>query len=270
MISIVTDSSACLPSDDAASARVDILPIAIHLQDAELRDGMPEAASRVYSALNAGRPAKSSAPSPLEYLTPIESSGAEETVIVTPAEEFTTMHRSARVAAEIAPGRVAVVDSRTAAAAQGLVVLAAAQAAASGAPLEDVVAVAEDAARRAELVAALEDLDHIRRSGRVPAFAVDLARRLGVRPVFRFRRGEVERLGVPRSPEAAMDRIRREWRDRGGPGAERSAVFHAAAPDRAEQLESLLGGVSFRMEFSPSMGIHTGPGVVGAAWLRSS
>lgn len=267
-VAIVTDSSACLPEDLARAHGIAVLPIAIHLVDADLQDGMPAASERVYHALRAGEPVKSSAPSPDEYLAAIDGAGAEEVLVVTPATEFTGMYRSASLAAELAGARVIVHDSRTAAAAQGLVVLAAAEAA--GAGLDEAARAAKDASARAELVAALDGLEHITRSGRVPAFALGLARRLGVRPVFRFRDGEVERVGVPRSLDAAIDRIAREWSSRGGAGAPRAAVFHAAAPDRAGALRMRLGGAALVTEFSPSMGIHTGPGVVGAAWLRGS
>ena len=87
-------------------------------------------------------------------------------------------------------------------------------------------------------------------------------------PVFRFRRGVAERVALPRSEEGALSRIVKEWRAGGGEEAERSAVFHAARPDGAAELARRLGATSFATEFSAAMGIHTGPGVVGVAWLR--
>jgi len=161
------------------------------------------------------------------------------------------------------------VDSRTAAAAHGLVVEEAAEAAAAGGSVEDVAHAAEEAACRAELVAALEGLDYIRKSGRVPPAALGLARHLGVRPVFRLRDGTVERLGIPRSSQSAISRVAYEAEARGIRGADRRVLFHAADPGSAGELGGMLG-VEEATEFSPSMGIHTGPGVVGVAWLRPS
>jgi fatty acid-binding protein DegV len=117
--------------------------------------------------------------------------------------------------------------------------------------MHDVVAAAEDAGRRAELAACLESLDHLRESGHVPAMALGLASHLGVRPVFRMRGGTAERIGGR------------------GRGAPRPAVFHAGRPGRAAELSALVGGAAFVTEFSAAMAIHTGPGVVGAAWLRA-
>lgn len=266
-IAVVTDSSACIPGDLAASLGITVVPITIHLPDRDLHDGMAEAPSAVYAALRRGDPVKSSAPTPAQYLTAIDEREADGVLVITPAAEFTGMLRSATIAADLAAGPVTVVDSRTAAAAQGLVVLAAAEAASSGAGLDQATAAAEEAARRADLVAALEGVDRIRHSGRVPPMALGLARRLGVRPVFRFRQGAAERIGVPRSEAAALDRIAHEYASR---GAARAAVFHAAAPERAGDLTRRIGDAGLTVEFSPSMGIHTGAGVVGVAWLADA
>lgn len=263
-ISVVTDSSACLPADTVRGLDLRVLPIAIRTPSEELADGMPGASRRVYEALQRGEPVKSSAPTALEYLTAIEEAPGDAVVIITPAVEFTGMWGNAWAATDLAERPAVVVDSRTAAAAQGLVALEACEAAASGS-LQEVVATAEDAARRADLVASLPGVEHVRRSGRVPLVALNLAGRLGVRPVFRLHQGAVERLGVPRSWAAARERMRREWT---GTASSRSAVFHAADPDAADELSLALGGVELVTEFSPSMGIHTGPGVVGVAWLR--
>jgi DegV family protein with EDD domain len=248
---------------------VRIVPVVIHLPDVDVHGDSSEAAGRVYAALQRNEPVKSSAPSALEYLQAIEETDADEVVVVTPAVEFTSMFHNASVAAELSERPVTVVDSRTAAAAHGLVVERAADAAGEGGSAADTVRAAEDAARRTELVATLDGLDYIRRSGRVPPAAVGLARHLGVRPVFRLHQGAVERLGVPRSRDSATDRVIREAQDRGVGEAARRVVFHAADPERASVLQRRLD-IPDATEFSPSMGIHTGPGVVGVAWLRPS
>ena len=267
-VALITDSSACLSPSLRDSLPLHVLPIRIHLPSHDLDDHTPNASALVYEALGRGEPVKSSAPTALDYLAAAEDAQADAVVIVTPAEEFTGMHRSALFARDMASRPVKVVDCRSAAAAQGLAALAAAEAAAEGASIDEVAATAEDVCRRTDLVASLESLEHVQRSGRVSPAALGLARRLGVRPVFRLFGGTVERLGVPRSEAAALRRIHREWAAGGGATASRCAVFHAACPDRADDLNDSIGGQAMKLEFSASMGIHTGPGLVGVAWLR--
>lgn len=267
-LALVTDSSACLPPTTRRRFDVRVVPIQVHIGSEEFRDGVDLDAVTLYRALEEGVPVKSSAPTPLDYLDAIEETGADRVVVVTPATEFTWMYRNALLASELASRPVSVVDSRSATAGHGLVMLAAAEAWEAGGTFDDVVSAAEDAASRIELVGCLETLDFLRASGRVPALALGVASQLGVRPVFRFREGVAERVGLPRSEEGALARVVKEWRSGGGEEAVRSAVFHAARPELAEDLSRRLGGASFTTEFSAAMGIHTGPGVVGVAWLR--
>jgi DegV family protein with EDD domain len=267
-VRIITDSSACLARSLFDRYDIDVLPISLQVGSAEYgRQGdiEPEA---VYRAIEDGVPVKSSAPSPVDYLEALERAGPGPVVVITPAAEFTRMHHNATLAAEVGGRLVTVIDSRSASAGHGLVVLAAAEVAEAGGGAEEVQEAARGAASRAELVACLETLDFLRQSGRVPAMALGLADHLRVRPVFRMRQGQADRIGLPRSMEAARARIVREWRLGGGPDAQSSAVFHAARPRLAEDLVRALGGAAFVTEFSAAMGIHTGPGVVGVAWVR--
>src|SRR3989442_8756019 len=130
-ISLISDSSACLPPEAARRFGIAVLPIVIHLPSGDIRDGMEEAGEVVYRSLARGESVKSSAPSTLESLAAMEGARGDP-VAVTPAAEFTAMYRNAAVAAEISARPIAVVDSRTAAAAHGLVVLAAAEVASAG------------------------------------------------------------------------------------------------------------------------------------------
>ena len=126
-VALVTDSSACLPVD-ARRFRIREVPIQVRIGPDEYRDGIDLDALTLYRALEDGVPVKSAAPTPVDYLDAIEESNAGAVVVVTPATEFTWMYRNALLAAELAPTRVAVVDSRSATAGHGLVVLAAAEA----------------------------------------------------------------------------------------------------------------------------------------------
>jgi DegV family protein with EDD domain len=245
------------------------VPIVIHLATGDVRSDWAMAPTRIYEALERDEAVKSSAPSAVENLEAIDGAGADDVLVVTPAAELTVMYRNACMAADLSLVRAKVVDSRTAAAGHGLVVEAAFQAARSGASLEEAERVAADASRRVELVAALDGLEYVRRSGRVPSVALGFAEHLGIRPVFRLHQGGIERLGVPRSEPAALRRIAREAHLRGLATATSRVVFHAGCPERAAALADLIGGTDVVAEFSPAMGIHTGPGVVGVTWLRA-
>lgn len=267
-IGIITDSSACLPADVSGGSGVAIIPIAVHLPSEIVLDGDPGAAERVYSAIEAGEALKSEAPSAADYLEAIETTEGDAALVITPAVEFTVMHRNALMAADMSDRPVSVLDCRTAAAAHGLVVMEALKAAGAGEGLEAVRVAAEAAASRAELCAKIDTLESLERGGRVPSDTIERARRMDIRPVFRLDQGTVEPLGVQQSNEAALRSIGREFNARGGSDCQSAAVFHALRSEDAAELAASLGAGYKTLRISPSMATHTGAGVVGVAWLR--
>jgi hypothetical protein len=163
---LVTDSSACLPPGLLSRTDLRVIPIAILIGDDEMADG-PDVAATVYRSFDEEAPTKSAAPSLRHYLDAVESGEFDEALILTPAAEFTVMYRNARLAATMSHRHVEFVDTRTAAAGQGLVVSVAAEAVLSGASAAEAAELARRAALRTELVAMLPDLTSIERSGHV-------------------------------------------------------------------------------------------------------
>src|SRR5205807_6374543 len=113
---------------------------------------------------------------PGEFVEAIDAasraSGGSGVLVATVASTMSATYRAASIAAaESDATSVRLVATGTAAGGEGLVVLAAAQAAKSGASLDDVVATAEAVAGRVHLVAAVDGLDHLVKSGRVPGIA---------------------------------------------------------------------------------------------------
>jgi DegV family protein with EDD domain len=256
-----------LPAEILDKLAIVTVPVTVHLPDAEGVDGWDHLSKRISQAVARDQYVRSTQPYITDYLAAIEDSECEEVVVVTPAMEFAAMFRNASLAAELTPRRAVVVDSRTAAAGEALVVLAGAEVARSGASLDEVIAAIESASRRVDLVATLSTLDPIRRSHRVPAPILRGTPLDGVRSLFRMRDGTVELLGEVPTEALAFERIQAAFDEGGGPDADRSTVFHADSAHAAERLRSLIGEVDFVSGFSAAMQVHTGPGVIGAAWL---
>ena len=266
-VAVVTDSSTCLPPELADKLGVISVPVTVHLPGSSGVDGSGELSRRISQAVQQDQYVRSTQPYITDYVAAIEEAACEEVVIVTPAMEFAAMFRNASLAADLTSRKAAVVDSRTAAAGEALVVLAGAEAAQSGASLEEVVSVLENAISRVELVATLTSLEPIRRSRRVPAPVLAKAPPGGSRSLFRMRYGTVESLGEVEGEEAAFAAIAEAYKEGGGVGSASSTVFHADHEEAAQRLCELLGGVDFVSGFSAAMQLHTGPGVVGAAWI---
>lgn len=272
-VAIVTDSAAALPSDLASRAGVTVVPMWLTVE------GVPEPEGRrPLEELVTAENVSTSAPTPGEFERVIKDASrvSDGVLVLTIAASMSASFQSAVVAANAVGGEVRVVDTETAAGAQALVVLAAADAASGGGSLDEVEARARAVMERVRLVATIPSLDHLVRSGRVPGIAGWAGRRLGINPLFEFRGGTVRRLRPALSREAALDRIvqlvrRNEPKATDGPTRLHVAALHAMARDVADDLlarvtESDDIATAFIGEFGPVMVVHTGPGLAGLAW----
>lgn len=267
---VLTDSAAALPEELAAEIGAVVVPMWVMIGGTAYREGelaLEEIVGRAAEGLT------TSGPTPGELREAVEANlGEDGAAILTVARRLSAVFEAARAAAEPFGARVRVIDTGTAAGAQGLVVRATVRAAATGAPLERVEAVAHEVAERVRLVATLDDLEWLARGGHVPDVAAWAGRSLGLRPLIELKAGRVRPLRPARSEVAAVDRmVEACLRERPVGGRLHATAMHALAEDRAERLLAALRteiepATSFIGRFGPVMVAHTGPGLVGLAW----
>jgi DegV family protein with EDD domain len=278
-VAIVTDSAASLPPTAAERLGIGVVPMTLVLGGLVYADGDPSPEELVARA--ATESVSTSAPTPGAFLKAVASAteheeAGGEVLILTVSSAMSSTYEVAHLAAGyVDDAEVWVIDTGTAAGAQGLVVMAAAELAATGAPLDEVARRAERVAAKVRLVASLSSLDYLARSGRVPGAAAWAGRSLGMRAMFEFKTGGVRPRLPARSERAALDRmvgamVQSRPRDPSG-AVLRAAVLEAQAAESAERLQELVVGAEpeaevFEAPFSSVMIAHTGPGLVGLAW----
>jgi len=269
-VTVITDSAAALPADVAEGFGVPVVPLWLHVGADSYRDG-ELALSDFLARLD--EPCSTAAPSPGEFAKAIETAAENGPVVVlTVAATMSSTYASALLASRQTSADVTIVDTRSAAGAQGLVVVAAARAAAKGASVDEIVAVARLVSERVRLVATVPDVTRLARSGRLPAAAGRLGARIGAQPMFELRKGRVRPMRPAFSRAAALDRIAERCAG-GRPGGRlHVAVLHALDPDAAavlvERVTALEPATCVVGSFSPVMVAHTGGGLAGVAWWR--
>jgi DegV family protein with EDD domain len=272
---IVTDSAANIPADLALELGIQTVPMYLKFGESVYQDGIDLPRGEFYPKLEREEvPVSTAAPSAGDYREAFERAlaGADGVVCVTVASFVSVSYEAALVAANELGPSVRVVDSKSASMGEGWAAVEAARLAATGASLDDVTARAEEIVGRTQLVATINTFEYLRRSGRVHALLAYAGTALNIKPVFALRGGKIEQLGRPRSRARAIERVLEETRPLAARGPLRCAVAHAAVPDEAEALlEALRKEIdcaeSIITEFTPLMGAHTGPGVLGiAAW----
>lgn len=276
-VAIVTDSAACVPRELVEELDIHIVPFRLIWSGVSFRDGLDLSATQFYERLARDRDLPTtSQPSveDFERLYRALSSQAEGILSIHIPREMSGAVNNARVAASrVSAIPVRVLDSRTAVSSEGFIAVAAARAAAQGKGLDEVEAVARALIPRVRLLAILDTLEYIRRSGRVNDVAALIGSVLQIKPIISLEDGQARLFARVRTRERALECIVEVVaQDLGGsPG--RVAVFHANA---LEEAKALLAAVQARVkcteawvtEFTPVMGTHTGPGVLGVSWYR--
>jgi fatty acid kinase fatty acid binding subunit len=272
-VAIVADSAANLPDDVAHELAIEVVPMYLKFGDQVYRDGQDLRPHDFYQRLvRDGVVASTSTPSPGDYLEAYQRTGREEILCVTVASSMSSSHRQASLAAERFEGRVEVLDSRSAAMAEGFVAMEAARTAAGGAPLRQVAARAKEVAHRARLYATVDTFEFLRKSGRVTKLQAYAATMLDIKPVFGFKEGEIVPVSRSRTKRRALARIVEDAVGEVGDRPVHLAALHAAALGEAEEVAeriSARANVVERIitEVTPVIGVHTGPGLVGVAFF---
>lgn len=280
-VAIVTDSTICLPGELITKYEIEIVPQVLIYEGKNYRDGVDITPAQFYKLLSQAKELPTtSAPSPLEYLEVFKkvAKKARNILVVTPSVKFTHTFDSAKTAAEMAKDKlrnvaVEVLDSETAAGAQGFVVLAAAKAAALGENLARVIRAAQSLMPKVHLVAFIDTLHYLAKSGRVPQIAAWASSLLKIKPLFELlplSKG-VTSVDRVRTRPKAVERLTEFLRKKVGKKPVHAVVMHANALDEAEKLkERIISEFNcievYVEDFTPVMGVHTGPGLLGVAF----
>jgi len=274
-VAVVTDSAACVPANLARELDIHVAPLQLIWEGQAYRDGEDMTPTEFYRCFRQSTTRPTTTQPTLGDFVQIYSRlarRAEAIVSIHVAERLSTTLEVARLAAEQVSGvPIRVVDACTGATAQGFVALAAARAARAGGTVAEVVSVAETYRERVGLYLTLETLEHLRRGGRIGQAATLLGSRLRILPIIYIADQEVRVGGVTRSRERAKQRVLELVAARVGSSPIRASVFHADAEEEAltlaQEVQERFRCLEFFIsEFTPVMGAHTGPGVIGVAF----
>jgi len=279
-VAIVTDTTACIPRELVEKYGIELVPLDFIFDDKVYQDGIDISPNQFYALLRRVKKLPTTSGSlPAPYLEAYRKASSRATSILclTLPSRLSGMFNSARLAKQMAREAlpnvaIEVLDCSTAAAGQGLVALAVAGAAASGKNLTEVVATAESVMQRVSLFATLDTLRYLVKGGRVPKAAALVSSLLQIKPIFTVNGGDAFPVVNARTTPGAIKRILKLMAEKVVKGQPlHVAVMHADAMDKAILLRDCISSQFncadlFITEFTPVMGVHTGPGVIGVAF----
>ena len=242
-------------------------------------DGIDITTSEFYRRLRTTPVAPTtSAPSVASYLDVFRNAAeAHESVLcITAGDRFSASLDAATAAAEEAGAllpslEIRVLDSQSAAGSQALAALEAWRAAQQGATLARTEMNAIRVIDRVNLLAFVDTLRYLRRSGRVPLAAHIGASLMKIKPLFRLQHSQITTVARPRTRRTGIRRMLELMREDVGSRALHATVMHADALDDAESIMDSIArdydcAELYISEFTPAMGAHIGPGLLGIAY----
>ncbi len=278
-IAIITDTDSGLPIDLAKKHNIIQVPILIQFGNESFRDVYEINNDAIFTRIDReGKLPTTAAPSPgqfVEAFTKAFDSGAEAVLCMNISSEMSATYASARQAAAMFQGkRIEVLDTRSLAMGQGYMVLAAAEAIAKGASIEEAIADSENVRSRTYLFGALATLRYIAMSGRVSHLAAGMAGLLDIKPVLTIQNGKLELLEKIRTQKKAWGRaVELSLEKSGGHKIEKMAVLNVNAADGARSFQALLQAalpcpeeITFT-DVNPGLSVHTGAGMVAVVFV---
>jgi DegV family protein with EDD domain len=268
-IGIVSDSTADIPAALAEQYGIEVVPAQVAIGGESFFDGIEISREDFYDRLpNLAPPPTTASPSVGSFQERYEKllrTGADFIVSIHPPNELSGIFNAARLAAEAFGQRVKVLDGGQVSLGLGFQAIMAAEAAKRDASLDEIITLVESIRARVRLVALLDTIEYIRRSGRVSWAKARISELLHLRLLVELRYGIVQRLGQVRTRLKGVERLMVELNSWGP--LERLAILHTNAESAARQL---LEEVRTKVVVPPLLvnvttviGTHVGPNCLG-------
>ena len=277
---IVLDSTADVPDAAERFPNWRVVPLYVRFGEDSFKDGVEITAAEFYERLRVDPEfPRTSQPTPADFLRCYRDLHDYERIL--------SLHLSAKVsgtfasaenaAEEVGHGVVRAVDTETASASIALLALAIQRRLEQGTTDDEIDALVERYKRERGLLFTVDTLEFLRRGGRIGKAAAFAGGLLHVKPILSIVDGEVAPVKRVRGEKKAFAElvaaIETETTDEPG---WRFAVAHAAAPERADELEALIrerrpnADLELDVPLGAVIGAHAGPGTLGLFWFRDA
>ena len=281
---IMTDSCCDMTSALAEELELSVLPLSLHMGDAVYRnwlDGREIGFQEFYAKIRSGQLATTSAVSVGEFAAEMRKilSAGKDILCINFSSALSATYQSATIAAadlaeEFPDRKILVVDSLCASLGQGLLVYLCAQERRKGRSLEEVHAFAEETKGKVCHWFTVDDLNHLKRGGRVSAATALFGTMLSIKPVMHVDDGGhlvpvSKARGRKSSLLALVDQMEATAID---PASQTVFISHGDCEGDAlfvaGEITRRFGTRDIRLNYvGPVIGNHSGPGTLALFFL---
>ena len=281
---LFTDSSCDLPLHLAEEMELTVLPLTLHMDGRDYKNYLDErdiAYPDFYAALPKAQSVKTSATNTqafIEAMEPVLDAGQDILYIGCSSALSGTCNAGFQAAAELRekyPDRkIYCVDSLCASMGEGLLVTLADQKRRTGASIEEVRDYVEDTKLHVCHWFTVDDLNHLKKGGRVSATAAFLGTMLGIKPIMHVdNAGRLIPVDKQRGRKASVRRLADEMQRLAiNPAEQKVYISHGGCEEDAKTLANIIrermGTTDITIGYvGPVIGAHSGPGTLALFFL---
>jgi len=271
---VVTDSTSDIPDELVQELNIQIVPNIMVIDGQEYEDGKGITRSEFYQRLPQLNPPPTTATSSSGVYTNLYQrlfgQGYDQVVSIHASSILSGIFNAASAAAQAYPGRVFVIDSEQVSSGLGFQAVRIAEQLAQGIQLESILEQLPEFRQRIHLVAMLDTLEFVRRSGRVSWARAHLGNILHIKLFIKIQDGKVIRYGETRTRQKGIERLQQILEGLGP--LERLSILHTNAEAEARRF---LASLQVTSQFKPILtnvttilGVHVGPNALGFTAIK--
>ena len=276
-VRIITDSTVDLSAK--AHARIHAVPLSVRFGETEYQDGVTITPEHFYEMLVSSQELPTtSQPTPAAFEDAFREAveAGDEVVCITIASKLSGTYQSATIASEEFPGKVFVVDSRTAAIGAGVLAEYALELADQGMTGEEILQELIRKRKQIRLYFMVDTLEYLKKGGRLSSTVALVGGLLNIKPILHLdETGEIKMLSTARGLKKAFATLTELSEKEGGPDRNKPILLGHTGSS-AENLEKYLQesqelwapGIE-KTIIGSAIGVHVGPGAVAAAFFAA-
>ena len=273
-VKIIVDSTVNLTPE--AKAQVKAVPLSVRFGDAEYQDGVTINPEQFYEMLVASEELPTtSQPTPALFEDAFREAveAGHEVVCITVSSRLSGTYQSATIAAEEFPGKVFVVDSRTAAIGSGILTEYALQLAAQGMEAEEMLQVLMEKRKQIRLYAIVDTLEYLKKGGRLNTAVAIVGGMLNIKPIITLEDGAIQVAAKARGMKAAFSQLTQLCGNHGGVDSTMPALLgYTGQSDEnlrkyAADNSEIWAADTNAAIVGAAIGVHVGPGAVAVAFF---
>lgn len=281
-IRVVTDSTSDLPDDLLKKYNITMIPLDVIIDGVAYKDRVDITNEEFYRKLKDCSVLPTTSQIPLgtfkETYEKLAQEGAEHIISIHLAKELSGTVEGARMAGKMVKDKVTVhvIDSQSATMGLGLIVLATAQAQATGMSIENLEKFSNELVKKSDLFFLLDSLENLQKGGRIGKAGYLVGSLLNIKPILRLKDGYIHAYEKVRGNKVdkAMNRLIEVIAEHIDPNKKvYCAVGYCDNREVAEQMvEKIKDKIDcdeyVYMQIGNVVSTHIGMGAVGIAFYQ--